>query len=192
MSGTGAGAPTGTVTFTFFDNGTCMGAGSPAGAPTLSAGTATSSSEGPAPGRACQHSFSATYGGDSNYGSSVGACEPFTVATPPPPPCTIAVTVSPNPLVETGQSEVHGVVQVEACPSFAGDLVNIDSSQLNASCASLSYETVAGGLPRWSPSTTSSWSSTTTATPRWWWTAPTAPPGTASSRPTWKRRRIYA
>jgi len=57
------------------------------------------------------------------------------------------VTVSPNPLVETGQSEVHGVVQVEACASFAGDLVIINSSQLKASCATLSYETVAGGLP---------------------------------------------
>jgi hypothetical protein len=43
--------------------------------------------------------------------------------------------------VETGQSEIHAVIQVETSPSFAGDEVNIDSSQLNASCGSVSYET---------------------------------------------------
>ena len=49
-------------------------------------------------------------------------------------PCGLLVTVSPNPLLETGQSEVHAVIQVEACPSYAGDTVNIDSSQLAAVC----------------------------------------------------------
>ena len=55
------------------------------------------------------------------------------------PPPFITVTVDPNPLVETGQSEVHAVVQVETSPSFAGDMVNIDSSQLEASCRGVSY-----------------------------------------------------
>ncbi|HVC69048.1 MAG TPA: hypothetical protein VNC61_02165 [Acidimicrobiales bacterium] len=52
----------------------------------------------------------------------------------------ITVQVDPQPLVETGQSEVHAIVQVETLPSFAGDLVNIDSSQLEASCATLTFE----------------------------------------------------
>jgi len=56
------------------------------------------------------------------------------------PPPLITVTVDPNPLVETGQSEVHAVVQVETSPSFAGDEVNIDSSQLEASCSTLTFE----------------------------------------------------
>jgi len=55
-----------------------------------------------------------------------------------PPPPTISVTVSPNggadPLIETGMSEVHAVVEVETSASFAGDMVNIDSSQLAATC----------------------------------------------------------
>jgi hypothetical protein len=51
-----------------------------------------------------------------------------------PPPPWITVAVDPNPLVETGQSEIHAVIQVEASASFAGDAVNIDSSQLSASC----------------------------------------------------------
>jgi uncharacterized repeat protein (TIGR01451 family) len=65
---------------------------------------------------------------------------------PGPPPCGIAVTVSPNPLVETGDSDVQAVVQVEACPSFAGDTVNIDSSQLVDSCATVSFGTLQPGI----------------------------------------------
>ena len=37
------------------------------------------------------------------------------------PPALITVRVSPNPLVETGQSEIHAVIEVETSPSFAGD-----------------------------------------------------------------------
>jgi hypothetical protein len=46
---------------------------------------------------------------------------------------TITVTVSPD-LTETGQSEIDAVVQVETSPSFAGDVVDIASSQLAAVC----------------------------------------------------------
>jgi hypothetical protein len=61
-------------------------------------------------------------------------------------PAQITVTVDPNPLVETGQSEVHAVVQVETLPSFAGDAVNIDSSQLTASCVGgITFENLQAG-----------------------------------------------
>jgi hypothetical protein len=50
----------------------------------------------------------------------------------------ITVKVSPNgaadPLVETGMSELYAVVEVETSPSFADDIVSIDSSQLAATC----------------------------------------------------------
>src|SRR5580692_11302436 len=58
-------------------------------------------------------------------------------------PAQIEVTVSPNPLVETGQSEIHAVIEVETLPSFAGDAVTISSSQLNASCFNVFYTSVA-------------------------------------------------
>ncbi|HEY7946931.1 MAG TPA: hypothetical protein VID75_04600, partial [Acidimicrobiales bacterium] len=61
------------------------------------------------------------------------------------------VTVDPNPLVETGQSEIHAVVQVETSPSFAGDMVNIDSSQLESSCATLTFENLQAGGTTASP-----------------------------------------
>ena len=65
----------------------------------------------------------------------------------------ITVQVDPQPLVETGQSEVHVVVQVETLPAFAGDTVNIDSSQLSASCSSVIFENLQNGSTTASPNT---------------------------------------
>ena len=62
-------------------------------------------------------------------------------------PPTITVQIDPNPLVETGQSYVLGIVQVETSPSFAGDTVDISSSQLQSACLEGAYFAgiVAGG-----------------------------------------------
>jgi hypothetical protein len=67
----------------------------------------------------------------------------------------ITLQIDPEPVVETGQSEIHAVLQVETLPSFAGDTVLIESSQLTASCLSVSYENlqVPGGLPQTIPPT---------------------------------------
>jgi hypothetical protein len=90
--------------------------------------------------------FAGYYSGDANYqgGSDTAVEECFTVA----PPCGLVVSVSPNPLVETGASEIHAIIQVQACAVYAGDIVNIDSSQLQSSCATLSFENLQnGGTP---------------------------------------------
>jgi len=57
----------------------------------------------------------------------------------------IIVTIAPNPLIETGTSQVHAIVQVEALPAFAGDPVFIYSQQLNNSCTSVQYYSSASG-----------------------------------------------
>jgi hypothetical protein len=63
------------------------------------------------------------------------------------PAVQITVQVDPMPVVETGQSEVHAVIQVESLASFAGDAVNIDSSQLTASCiGGVTFENLQGPL----------------------------------------------
>jgi hypothetical protein len=92
--------------------------------------------------------FAGYYSGNANYvpSSDGGVDECFTV-TPKPVPCSLMVTVSPNPLVETGQSDVEAVVQVNACASFAGDAVSIEASQLEDSCGSLTFESLQGGSP---------------------------------------------
>jgi hypothetical protein len=96
--------------------------------------------------------FSGYYSGDANYagGSDTAVTECIVVA----PLCSLAVTVSPNPLVETGASEIHAIVQVEACAVYAGDTVNIDSSQVQASCATLSFENLQNGGTPGSPHVT--------------------------------------
>ena len=60
--------------------------------------------------------------------------------------CGLSVTVSPNPLVETGSSQVDAVVQVEACPSFAGTTVTIGSQQLGLSCSAITFGSLQPGV----------------------------------------------
>jgi hypothetical protein len=47
----------------------------------------------------------------------------------------MTLQIDPNPLVETAQSDVLAIVQVETSPSFAGDSVDISSSQLQSACS---------------------------------------------------------
>jgi hypothetical protein len=49
-------------------------------------------------------------------------------------PAPITVQIDPNPLIETGTSDVVATVQVETNPAFAGDPVDVSSSQLFAAC----------------------------------------------------------
>jgi hypothetical protein len=71
----------------------------------------------------------------SSSGSGTGA---------PGDPPTITVQIDPNPMVETGSSEIVGTVQVETSPSFAGDPVDISSSQLGASCGGFGFLSLSG------------------------------------------------
>jgi len=72
-----------------------------------------------------------------------------TGGTPPP---NITVQIDPNPLTETGQSLVVATIQVETSPSFSGDAVNIDSSQLSGSCmGGVAYVNLQNGSTAASP-----------------------------------------
>ncbi len=70
---------TGTVSYTFYSNGVCSGAGSPAGKVKLSHSGAVPNSNTEGPLAAGSFSFRAFYSGDINYLSSTGPCEPFIV-----------------------------------------------------------------------------------------------------------------
>ena len=73
------GTPTGTVSFTFFNNGSCDGTGTAAGTVALVSGVAhPATAQGPL--GAGNYSFKAHYNGDGNYPASDSACEPFTVS----------------------------------------------------------------------------------------------------------------
>ncbi len=77
------GTPTGTVTYTRYDNATCSSPAAETGTVTLSGGDVPASSATPALG-AASYSYQALYSGDSNYAPGTGACEPFTVAKATP------------------------------------------------------------------------------------------------------------
>ncbi len=83
-------APTGTISYTFWANGTCANSGTAAGS-TLSLGT-KSTTEGPL--AAGSYSFQATYSGDGNYASSTSSCEPISVAKASPTITTVASPVT--------------------------------------------------------------------------------------------------
>jgi len=72
--------PTGTVTYSFFDNGTCNGTPSTTDSVSLGGGTVPNSTKTAALG-AGSYSFQASYSGDGSYTSSSGSCETFSVAT---------------------------------------------------------------------------------------------------------------
>ena len=73
--------------------------------------------------KGCHKTHTCRNGGGGTTGSGTGSGS-----------APITVQVDPNPLVETGQSDVVATVQVETSASFAGDEVDISSSQLFAAC----------------------------------------------------------
>jgi hypothetical protein len=78
----------GTVSYTFYSNGTCTGTGTPAGSGT------SSNTEGPL--GVGSYSFTATFAPTEAAAVGIGAvsaCEPFTVTPPPGPTATSITTV---------------------------------------------------------------------------------------------------
>jgi hypothetical protein len=83
--------------------------------------------------KGCHKTHTCRSGGGSPTGSGTGASS-----------VPITIQIDPNPLVETYQSDIAAVVQVETSPSFANDAVNISSSQLTATCSFTDYDTNEG------------------------------------------------
>ncbi len=95
VTGAGAIAPTGSVTYNFFSNGTCSLPASTTDTVTLSGGVAPNS--GPtAPLGAGNYSFDASYSGDANYTASTSECEDFSVATASASPGTAVDDAATN------------------------------------------------------------------------------------------------
>jgi hypothetical protein len=62
-------------------------------------------------------------------------CSTYTGKSGGTDPPAMTVQVDPTPLIETATSAIAAVIQVETSASFAGDSVNISSSQLSATCS---------------------------------------------------------
>jgi hypothetical protein len=82
--------PTGTVTYSFFDNGTCSGDTNGSQTVTLYENGTVPPSSATSGLAAGSYSYKPIYSGDTNYDPVTGSCEPFTVA---PAPTTIGAAV---------------------------------------------------------------------------------------------------
>ena len=108
IGGQQSGQPaTGTVTYSFFKNGTCSGSATSTQTVTVSSGGSVpnSASTGALTGTG-SYAFRAAYSGDANYGASTSPCEPFAIQA------SWTLQATPNPSGAT----VNGLYGV-ACPS---------------------------------------------------------------------------
>ena len=148
-------SPTGTVTYSFFTNGTCSAGSSSTSTVTLSGGSVPASST-VGPLGTGSYSFDAAYSGDSGNLASTSACEPFSVAQAP-----TTFTASANPTSTTYGNTVQ--LSATGLPSDATGTVTFtndaDSSTLcTATVSSGSASCTTAALPPGSYSVTATYS----------------------------------
>jgi hypothetical protein len=114
----------GSYTYSFFTNGTCSGTPATTQTVTLNANGTVPDSASSGPLAAGSYGYSGSYGGDSNYLSAPGGCEPFTVAMAHTATTTDVFNDQGGPAVTGGQvplgSSVHdtAVVTGQVLPAF--------------------------------------------------------------------------
>jgi hypothetical protein len=166
-----SGAATGTVTYSFFANGTC--AGTP-----VSTDTVTIAGSGAVPNStttgalvAGSYSFEATYSGDTTYLGGVSACEPFVVHPAVIPPVVIPPVVIPpvvTPPVVTPPVVTAPVVTAPAvtAPAVTAPVVTAPVAAAASPTGTVGSGTGTSPVARSGASTTGSRSSgTASATP---------------------------
>src|SRR5439155_1610545 len=97
----------GTVTYSLFTNGACSGTATSTQNVTVNANGSVPASSSTGALAGGSYAFRASYGGDGNYTTSTGACEPFTVATS-------ATTVSTSVIDEATSAAWSGPEQTGA------------------------------------------------------------------------------
>ena len=158
------GTPTGTVTVSFFSNGTCSGTALGAWTASLaSAGLDTAAVDVTAsamtPGAPGSVSYRATYNGNTTYAKATGACEPLTV-TRALPKLTSSMQLS-NGKIVTGATVVIGTqvfMHVTVSGSFGTPTGTVQVEQYTGSTctttATVQFLTLSGGAlvtPAFSP-----------------------------------------
>jgi hypothetical protein len=128
------GTPTGNVTFTYYTNQSCNGAGTGAGTVALSSGVANpSTSEGPLTVGSGYVAFKAHYAGDYQYSTIDSSCVPITVtkanqtitATTHAPPS--ATYTSTFPVAASSDSGLSVAITTSGSCSISGNTVTMTS-----------------------------------------------------------------
>ena len=95
--------PTGSVTFSFFNNAICSGnAAATSGALALTSGSVNATGFAQGPLAAGSYSFRASYSGDANYSAVSGSCEPLTISS------VIQTTTCSNGIVNGATYQMTG------------------------------------------------------------------------------------
>ncbi len=113
--------PTGTLTYSFFTNGSCTGRPSTSQTVTLN-GTRTPGSKATRPLDTGAYSFQANYSGDPNYLPSTSDCEPFTVAKAPTNMRTVVYDARTGRAwygTEVTGASAYDSAELSAVPGFA-------------------------------------------------------------------------
>ena len=147
--------PTGTVTYSFFDNGTCTSDSNTKTDTETLAGVIVPNSSTHGPLGAGSYSFQATYNGDANYGaSSPSTCEEFTVGVATATTSTVVVDAGTNAAwsdTETAGASAYDTATVTGAPGITPTGTVTYSFFDNGTCTSdanttTDTETLAGGL----------------------------------------------
>ncbi|HEX4163721.1 MAG TPA: hypothetical protein VHZ05_14575 [Acidimicrobiales bacterium] len=114
--------PTGTVTYSYFTNGTCNGTPASTEDVTLNPDGSVPNSKTTSSLAAGSYSFDAVYTGDDNYAASaVSSCEPFTVAA-----VTSGSTATPNtPATSAGTTATPAATKGAAIAFTGADLAGM-------------------------------------------------------------------
>jgi hypothetical protein len=113
VSGISGLTPTGTVSYTLYNNGSCSG--TPAQTSTKSiVGNQVADSDPTSSLAAGTYSFQATYSGDANYVGSIGSCQSFTVPVP-------YIAIAPTRLFDTR----YGTGGVAQAPLGPGQILKV-------------------------------------------------------------------
>jgi hypothetical protein len=139
VTGTGGFTPTGTVTYSYFTNGTCaVGTASSTQTVTLSSGTVPKSNTTSSLGSG-SYSFSASYSGDPNYKATAGPCEAFSITKD-----STTTTVSESPTSVTYGNESTVVFSVTVTSKHGEAVPNGETVTVNVGTASCPVTLSAG------------------------------------------------
>ncbi|HEY1267653.1 MAG TPA: kelch repeat-containing protein [Candidatus Binatia bacterium] len=140
----GVGTPTGTVTFTWFTNGTCSGTASQTSAAlALGGGAADATSFAQTPSASGSFAFQASYSGDATYNAKLGPCEPLSVGKIDP---TVATDI---------HDASHGVIIAALSGTSVHDSATVGGS-LATPTGTVTFKWFSNGTCSGAPLTTSS------------------------------------
>lgn len=139
--------PTGSVTYSLFDNGSCTAPAASTQTMSLNANGSVPASADTAALQAGSYSYQASYSGDSNYNMVTGSCEPFTVVANL---ADLKVSISGPSSAANGSSFSEVVTVADTGPAPTKDVITALLVPRGVSITSTGGGTLIGAALDWS------------------------------------------